>query len=280
MFKKICSCFIAATIFAIMTSGIVFAEESAVGINWEKGVIRASGLAAGKASTKNKGLRRAQAKQAAKMVAQRNLAESVEGVQVTSDASARDLELEYDIIKTSVNATIKGMTEISTQYFNDETCEVVLEMPLFGSSRSLAKSVFLPFREEQKEDFPKPSVTVNIMNEPTASRQKYTGLIIDCRGMNLNPVMSPVIKNADGQAIYGHKNLDYDKIIERGMVSYVNSDNSEAKSRAGNNPLLIKAVALEGNNANPVVSVSDADNILQANQYGKFLDNCAVVFIR
>ena len=34
----------------------------------------------------------------------------------------------------------------------------------------------------------------------------YTGLIVDCRGLELQPVMSPVIRNSNGTRIYGHKN--------------------------------------------------------------------------
>ena len=39
----------------------------------------------------------------------------------------------------------------------------------------------------------------------------YTGLVIDCRGLGLKTAMSPVVKNANGTKIYGHKNLDVDK---------------------------------------------------------------------
>ena len=49
-------------------------------------------------------------------------------------------------------------------------------------------------------------------------------------------------------------------------------------SRAGNNPMVVKAVNLTDLDANPVVSVEDADKILAANQHDKFLENCAVVF--
>ena len=64
--------------------------------------------------------------------------------------------------------------------------------------------------------------------------------------MNLNPVMSPVIKNANGQAIYGHKNLDYDKIIVNGMASYAGDAYDQiSRERAGNNPIVVKASRLD-----------------------------------
>ena len=104
-------------------------------------------------------------------------------------------------------------------------------MSIFGTDNSLAKAV-LPSQTTQ-ESFPKPSQRVT-------STGGYTGLIVDCRGLGLKPVMSPVIKNDNGQKIYGYKNLDYDKIIEIGMVAYTSDINSVA--RAGSNPLVVRAL--------------------------------------
>ena len=105
----------------------------------------------------------------------------------------------------------------------------------------------------------------------------YTGLIVDCRGLGLKPAMSPVIKNANGQAIYGYKNLDYDKVVSGGMAGYA-SDMGRA-SRAGSNPLVVKAVSLD-NGANPVLSVADANRVLIENGASGFLDATNVVFVR
>ncbi|MBR3746227.1 MAG: hypothetical protein IKN27_04625, partial [Selenomonadaceae bacterium] len=254
----------------------------------ERGVVRATGFGAGKAAflKKNPGLYREQARRAATMDAQRKLAEAVEGVQVTATSTMADLELEHDIVKTTVNALIKGITEVSVEYVDGgRNCRVVLEMPLFGSasstgSDSLSEAAFLPFKDTPKTDFPSP-VDTTVATQPTVINQNYTGLIIDCRGMNINCVMSPVIKNADGTKIYGHENLDYDKIIVNGMAAYSNDAYDQISSqRAGKNPLVIKAIRLDDLNANPVVSVADADKILAANVHDKFLNNCAVVFVK
>ena len=105
----------------------------------------------------------------------------------------------------------------------------------------------------------------------------YTGLIVDCRGLDLQPVMSPVIKNINGTKIYGHKNLDIDKIIEMGMADYV--DNTEKVARAGEKPLVIKAQALDNFNSNPVVDIPDSNRILIENHASKFLKDLKVVFL-
>ncbi len=270
---------VAMLIMAMLATTALAAES---GVDWNRNVIRATGIGAGKSTTKNKGLKRAQARRAAMMDAQRGLAEAVQGVRVTSNSKMIDLELADDRVATQVDAIIKNMTEIEGYYnAEDETYEITLEMPLFGATDALSTAAFIPFKDEPKVSFPQLDNT-NVVNQPTVINQNYTGLIIDCSGIGkkINCVMSPVIKNGNGQEIYGHKNLDYDKIIVQGMASYAKSPNDQiSQSRAGSNPLRVKAIRLDDSDANPVVSVEDADKILAANQHDGFLDKCAVVFV-
>lgn len=269
-----------AVILMLTMMAVAFAAEGQV--DWSKGVVRAIGIGAGKPQYQktNPGVYRAQAKRAAIMDAQRNLAETVNGVRVTGESTMEDMILQSDVVRTRVDSIIKNMTEVSSKYDADGTYEVVLEMPLFGSTNSLSEVAFIPFKDEPKVAFPAP-VDVTIINQPTVVNNNYTGLIIDCKGLGINCVMSPVIKNANNQAIYGHQNLDYDKIIVNGMASYADTTSDQiSRARAGTNPLIVKALKLSDFNANPVVSVEDADKILAANQHDRFLDNCAVVFVK
>ena len=109
------------------------------------------------------------------------------------------------------------------------------------------------------------------------AKGNYTGLVVDCRGMDLQPVMSPVVKNVNGTKIYGHKNLDIDKIIEMGMADY--TSDIDSVQRAGDNPLVIKAAAVENFNSNPVLQVPDSNRVLIENHATKFLADLKVVFL-
>lgn len=111
-----------------------------------------------------------------------------------------------------------------------------------------------------------------------AAAAPYTGLVIDCRGLGLKPVMSPVIRNANGEPIYGYKHLDYQKIQTDGLVSY--SSDIKTVARAGKNPLIIKAASLENYNGYPVLSLEDANLVLLADRASGFLEHYAVVFVR
>ena len=278
--KKFVTCLTAAMFMLTMLATTAFAEDWEV--DFDSGVVRVVGEGVGMSKhKKNPGKYRLTASKAARMDAQAKLVEFM-GVQVKTNASMTDYELNEYVVTTSAQGVVRNAKEVgSPQYFEDGTCKVIMEMSLYGGKGSVAEVAYLPFKDEPKVSFMQPT-DKSITSKPDVVGQKYTGLVIDCRGVGtLNPVMSPVIKNANGQAIYGHMNLDYDKIILNGMASYASDAYDQiARARAGNNPLVIKAKSLTDLSANPVVSVADADRILAANQQDRFLDDCAVVFVR
>mgnify|MGYP001419266440 CR=1 FL=1 len=76
-------------------------------------------------------------------------------------------------------------------------------------------------------------------------RTNYTGIIIDCRDINITPCLFPVVCNEKMQEIYSINFADTTSVIERGLVIYAESEASAAP-RTGDNPLKIKAVASSG----------------------------------
>lgn len=303
------------------------AELATAGVNWENEVVTAVGYGAPSDKAKNPGHARMLAHQAAMLDGFRRLAEQASGIHITAESTISDNISTGDIVAGEVNAVIKRAKVVSETYDEYGNCTVVMEVPLYGVTNSIAKVALKPVA--QSEPFPEPtaeppsappsqtSVNVNVdihntpatpstpitPSAPSASTTpappaggssaapvpasaagmsavgNYTGLIVDCTGLGLRPVMSPVIKNADGTPIYGYKNLDSAKVIANGMAGYANGMSGRT-TRAGARPLVVKAVALENHNGNPIVSVADANRILVENQATHFLDNCAVVFVR
>ena len=105
----------------------------------------------------------------------------------------------------------------------------------------------------------------------------YTGLVVDCRGLDLQPVMSALILNINGTKIYGHTYVDPDRIIREGMADYIRD--VENAGRAGKNPLVVKAVSVEHFNSDPVLTISDSNRVLIENYVTKFLKELKVVFL-
>lgn len=277
--KKILS-FLAAVLITLAMSVTITQAQTIV--DWNAGVIRVTGEGVGKSAYRNNpGKYRLTAAKAARMDAQAKLVEYI-STQVKTNASTTDYELDIYRVQIEAQGVIHNAREIGEPVYNsaDGTCKVVMEMNLFGGKGSVAEIAYLPFKTEPKVSFPQPTNSA-VANDSTVVNRNYTGLIIDCSGKGINLVMSPVIKNVNGTKIYGHQNLNYDKIIINGMASYADSISDQiSRSRAGSNPLIIKAERLDDGGDNPVVSIADADKILAANQQDKFLENCAVVFIK
>ena len=288
---------VAAMLVASMAT--VLAAEN---VDWNSNVIRATGGGVAPAGARTMAQARMMARRAAIADAYRQLAEYVGGVNVDSETTVDMAAVQSDVIRTKVQATIRGARIVSEGQTSDGGYEVTMEVPMFGVS-SLASAVI--DRPAVREAFPQQ--VPNVLPAPvqphdgggwitpetsTASGHgssaatapdgkaigSFTGLIVDCRGLGLKPVMSPVIKNVNGSPIYGYKNLDYDKVIENGMASYA-KDMSGAR-RAGSNPLIVRAVDVENHGGTPVLSVADANRVLIENGATHFLDNTRVVFLR
>lgn len=124
------------------------------------------------------------------------------------------------------------------------------------------------------------SVTTKIKMEINSDKKQitYSGVIVDCRGLGLQTAASPVIKTESGKIIYGDKDLDFDKINEIGMALYATSI-PESVSRAGEHPLIVRAVRVDKMKSNPVLSNKDAARVVKANEVSGFFKELNVVFL-
>lgn len=210
---------------------------------------------------------------AAELNAYRKAAEEINSFQLDSDSSVAEGITQDDRIAARLHATIQRAKILDEGKNSDGVFYAKVRVYIWGLNNSVAAAIFE--KKESVKPFPEPQFPQPV------SANDYTGIIIDCRGLGLTRAMSPVIKNVAGKSIYGHENLNYDVIIRQGMAGYTNST-ADNVSRAGSNPLTIKAVSVEGYGAkcNPVVSNEDASRILSANQSAHFLNRCAVVFVQ
>ena len=263
----------------LLLTGVKVDAAAGSGVDWTSGsgVLTGTGIGL-PPSGANRIQGKIWARTAAIADAQRRLAEAAEEVRVEGETTVKMNTLADDTVRTSVAATLKGAQIVDEKWNNEGYYEVTMQVPIFGVG-GLAQAVIKP---AEQIPFPTPSPVQPSPTNPSTTVKitvngGYTGVIVDCRGFNLNPVMSPVIKDSSGVKLYGHQNLDYDMVIRDGMASYAH-DMSQA-TRAGSNPLVIKAERLDDHNANPVLSVTDGNRMLLENNSAGFLSRTAVVFL-
>lgn len=286
-----------AALLVTASAASVFASD---GPDWSSGTITVEGTGVAPASAMSGIQARMLARRAAVVDGYRQMAEIIKGVNVDSDTTVENMMLTSDVTRTHVSALIRGAKIVSEKALEDGGYMVTMEIPMYGASNSLASAVLTP--SPVKESFPQPQASVtpsqpvsisgatlpSTTGSPSGSSAAaapagkavggFTGLIVDCRGLGLKPVMSPVIRNDNGQPIYGYKNLDSQTVIANGMASYVTDIRRAA--RAGSNPLVVKAVSLTNHSGDPVISVADANRVLIENGATGFLDRTNVVFLR
>lgn len=269
-------------------------------INWTTGYIEATGIGAPPDRAMGKINARPMALRAAKADALRNLLELTKGVQVDSTTTIKDFAVESDIINTQVNGLVKGAMVVDQQYMSDGTVEVKLRMPLFGDlartvlpepiekRKSLTPPSLAPPVSTPPPTVPPPATTPPVSTPPEVTTPPvpptplvYTGMVVDARGIQARPAMSPRIFDEDGKEIYGSANVDREYAIQQGMSGYARDlTAAQSNQRVTANPLTVKALKTSGTGkADVVISNDDAQKIRALAENVAFMKQCRVMIV-
>jgi hypothetical protein len=127
-----------------------------------------------------------------------------------------------------------------------------------------------------------PQLPLFSLKEPEGTQEAYTGLIIDAGATDLDPVCNPKILTSKGtRELYGVRSVDIHRLGEQFIAHYTDSvEKARQSSRAGSNPLIVKATGIKGSRkGDVVVSEDDAKKILSADVGTEFLSKCNVVMV-
>jgi len=225
------------------------------------------------------------AREAAQVIAERNLLKAMQGVHVTSETTVENLALKSDVINEKVQGIVKGAYVVQEEDLKNGAYKVTMAIRLLGE-KGIAEAVDLPAEVNttvaQQEPAP-PTTATDI--DGTKITGDFTGLLIDCRGLKLSESMSPAVLAPDNEAVYPRKDIAPEVVIEKGVVSYYkNTDAAIKEGRVGKHPLVIKAsdVKKDGDKmfyVSPIVKQADAARILAEDNRTQFLGKLAVGFI-
>ena len=233
--------------YADQSQDLIEKKEKGI-INWTKGIVQATGIGAPPEKMYGKPSARPMALRAAKLDAYRNILEVVRGVRIDSTTIVKDFAIQSDVIMSKVEGMVRGAEAVKQEYLSDGTVEITMQMKLRGGFSQLV----LP--EEIR-----PLESVKPMMPVQSSSSVYTGLVIDARGLNARPAMSPKILNENGQEVYGSAFVSREYAVQQGMSGYAKDLIAAKKNqRVTDNPLTIKGLRTEGAGHSDIV-VSNAD---------------------
>ncbi len=245
-------------------------------VNWTKGTIQGKGIGAPPEKYYGKPNARPMAIRAAKVVALRNILEAVNGVRVDSETVVRDFAVDSDVVRSQVQGIVRGARQVNVEYMSDGTVEVVMEISMFGEFTS----ALLPASVGSM-----PTAVVTPPSDTATSSApagaEYTGLVIDARGFGVRPAMAPKVMDESGQEVYGSAFVSREYAIQQGMTGYAKDlDGARNNDRVTDNPLVVKAVRVEGpGKCDMVISDMDAAMLRGAADTRGFLEKCRVMIV-
>jgi hypothetical protein len=248
-------------------------------VNWSAGYIEAVGIGAPADKSIGKANARPMALRAAKVDALRNLLEITKGVQVDSATSVKDFTVESDVINTQVSGLVKGAVVVDQQYMSDGTVEVRLRMPLYGN----LAMIIMPLAIAKPPAPPAPSAPAAPAPAVTASAAPiaYTGMVVDARGIQARPAMSPRVFDEDGKEVYGSSNVDREYAVQQGMSGYARDlTAAQSNQRVTANPVTVKALRTNGpGKSDLIISNADAQQIRASAENMTFMKKCRVMVV-
>jgi hypothetical protein len=246
-------------------------------VNFEEGYIEAVGTGAPPEQFYGKPQARPMALRAAQVDAYRNLLETVQGVQIDSATTVKDFVVESDIINTKVSGLVKGAAIVDKAYLSDGTVEVTVRMALSG----LVKAVLPQTIADDKKTDMKEHKPVPFSKKSAPKDEVYTGLVIDARGFQARPAISPKVFDENGAEVYGTLIVKKEYAIQQGISGYARDlTSAQSNPRVTDNPMTVKAISAEGTGKTDFkISNDDAKNIRAAKQNLSFLQKCRVMIV-
>ncbi|MFN0061248.1 MAG: LPP20 family lipoprotein [Myxococcaceae bacterium] len=240
------------------------APASGATVDWRDQVIRATGSGAPDLRTRNPAQARLAAEKAAQLDAFRNLLAEVKGIHVTTGRRIGDTLEGDEEVRAKVEGVLRGFKVVKRRYFSDSGVELEVELPLSALSELLPteKTAPTPQGKPAAASPPAPKAAANSASTPS---MKYTGVLVDARGLTLTPALAPRLLGPDAKPLFAAEQLSVAARERGGGAAYFATlAAATGNARLGDKPLIVKAVRAEG--ADVVVDASAARQLAEASE--------------
>ncbi|HVP62158.1 MAG TPA: hypothetical protein VMT11_16460 [Myxococcaceae bacterium] len=199
-------------------------------VDWQGQVIKATGSGAPDMRSLSPAQARLGAEKAAQLDAFRNLIAQAKGIHISSDKTVGEA-MAKDEVKGRVEGVVKGFKVVKKRYYSDQGVEMDVEVPLSG----IAQAVLEPSSAQGETVAAK------------ATEGRYTGLLVDARGLGAQPVLAPRLLDASGKVLYTVEMMGPEARKDAVPARYFKSlEQATHAPVLGGTPLLVRAQKAQG----------------------------------
>ena len=241
-------------------------------VNWTTGMITASGKASPADQSPES---KESVSLSARAEAVKNIIDTLKQIKINNELTVNDYASESFVILAGLEKTARDAGVSKQVYTSALAVEITIETIMFGGFLQLV----LP---EEIRQIPKINPEINPEIVPGIGKSLYSGLIIDARGLGIEPVLDPVIVSEQGHEVYSSVFISREFAVQSGICKYVcNLDQALQDKRIGDNPMILKGLRKEGSkNATLVISMSDYLALEKTTERHTFLNECRVIIVR
>jgi len=253
-------------------------------INWTKGVVAVQGIGAPLEKKTDQTEARNTALAAAYQSGWQNILKIAERVRVTSNITVAYLAAKDNAISTKLEEMARAAEVTKQEYLSDGTVAITLELSMYGGFAQM----LLPYDIKQIETIKAGTTndqTVSGNAPPRATSDQvpdvYTGLVVDARGLAVNPALAPTIVDEKEQEVYGPGIVSREFAVQQGVSSYTRDLKvAQQAKRVLSTPLTVKALRIrERERSDIVISNADAAKLRSSFEHLKFLKECRVIIV-
>jgi hypothetical protein len=250
-------------------------------IDWTAGVVEAKGIGIPATYDAKSLAQREDLLSDAISKAGHNLLETVVSLRINSRDRVIDIVENFPSIMTQLRDMAQKAPELERlrKYQYDGSVEVWSQMSLSGGFAQLILPPEIrqiePIKQVLKPNSPSRSLT------RSRSRDIFTGMVVDARGIQAVPVLAPRILDENLEEVFGPAYVSREFAVQRGMVSYT-TDLWRAKfhPRVSDNPLIVKALkSLWPGRCEFIISNADAAKLRSASEHLLFMRECRVIIV-
>ncbi len=243
-------------------------------VNWSTGRI----CATGKALPSDKNLATQDwVKGAARADASRNIIKILKGIKLNSTRRVEEYAANNDVVLAGIEKTARDAAILRQYYTSALAVEMTIETSIYGGFLQLV----LPddIRQIPKVS-PEPAAVEGMEKE--FQEPVYTGLVVDTTGLDVEPVLNPVIVSEHGHDVYSAAYISREFAVKNGVVKYLCSlTQAQKDTRVGNHPLVVKALRKEGGkNTSIVINLADYRTLEKSPERHSFLKECRVIIVK
>jgi len=244
--------------------------QEAVSINWTEYVIRVAGRGEVR---RPDGFHHApyHAMAKAHQQAYRLLLQTGKSVQLTPTRTVGDFLGTDTALLAAFENLLKNAEVVQTEFLSTGAVEIGLQASLTGEFAALVLPEAVTNLEEIESE----------RGAGEADASQYTGLVVDARGLAIEPAMCFQLVDENGKEVYGPAYASRENVVAAGMCRYVSDiSDTENHSRVGENPMMVKGIRVyPPGGSDIVISDTDASRLRGSVEHLVFLKHCRVIVV-